>query len=153
MQKTKLGISVGLLGAVMCFTGLFSGYLVAVVLMGYILLFESNEWLRKTAVKVIVVMISFSALSALIGFIPDAIGLIDDVFGIFGGSFSISFISNIVILVNSVLNILEKIILLLLGFKALSMGTFSIGPIDSIADKHYLGKGEESTSAKETVNK
>ncbi len=153
MQKTKLGISVGLLGAIMCFTGFFSGYLVAVILMGYILLFESNEWLRKTAVKVMVVMISFSALSALIGFIPDAIGLIDDVFGIFGGSFGIGFISSIVILVSSVLDILEKIILLLLGFKALSMGTFSIGPVDNIVDKHYLGKGEASTVTNETVNK
>ena len=44
MQKTKLGISVGLLGAAIYFMGLFGGYLVAVLLAGYILMFEENEW-------------------------------------------------------------------------------------------------------------
>ena len=56
MQKTKLGISVGLLGAAIYFTGLFSGYLVAVLLAGYVLMFEENEWLRKNAVKAVALM-------------------------------------------------------------------------------------------------
>ena len=51
MQKTRLGISVGLLGAAIYFMGLFSGYLLAVLLAGYVLLFEENSWLRKNAVK------------------------------------------------------------------------------------------------------
>lgn len=42
MQKTRLGISVGMLGAAIYLTGLFSGYLVAVLLTGYVLLFEEN---------------------------------------------------------------------------------------------------------------
>lgn len=36
MQKTRLGISVGLLGAAIYFMGLFSGYLLAVLLAGYV---------------------------------------------------------------------------------------------------------------------
>lgn len=52
MQKTKLGISVGLLGAIIYFTSLFgSSYLIAILLCGYILLVEDNPWLRKTSVK------------------------------------------------------------------------------------------------------
>ena len=43
MQK-RLGISVGLLGATVCFVGLFSGYLTTVLIAGYILLFETNEY-------------------------------------------------------------------------------------------------------------
>ena len=43
MQKTRLGISVGLLGAGVCFLGLVGGYLVTAILAGYILLFEENE--------------------------------------------------------------------------------------------------------------
>ena len=54
MQKAKLGISVGLLGAAIYFTSLFSGYLVPVILTGYVLLFEENDWLRKNAVKAMV---------------------------------------------------------------------------------------------------
>lgn len=62
MQKTRLGISVGLLGAAIYFMGLFSGYLLAVLLAGYVLLFEENSWLRKNAVKAMSVMAVFSLL-------------------------------------------------------------------------------------------
>ena len=50
MQKTRLGISVGMLGAAIYLTGLFSGYVVAVLMAGYVLLFEENSWLRRSAV-------------------------------------------------------------------------------------------------------
>ena len=53
MQKTKIGMTVGLLGAAIYFIGLFSGYLTVVLLIGYVLLFEENEWLRKSAVKAV----------------------------------------------------------------------------------------------------
>src|SRR5574344_1340231 len=49
MEKTKLGIPVGLLGAAMLFACYFGGYLVSFVLAGYILLFEENAWLKRTA--------------------------------------------------------------------------------------------------------
>ena len=63
MQKTKLGISVGLLGAAIYFTSLFSGYLVPVILTGYVLLFEENDWLRKNAVKAVALsVVSFIQL-------------------------------------------------------------------------------------------
>ena len=88
MQKTKLGISVGLLGAAVYFTALFGGYLPLIVLAGYILLFEENPWLKKSAVKSAVIVFSFALLSALIGFIPNAIDLINDVFNVFKGHFS-----------------------------------------------------------------
>ena len=60
MQGTKLGISVGMLGAAIYFTGLFSGYIVPVLLVGYVLMFEENGWLRRSAVKAISLMVFFS---------------------------------------------------------------------------------------------
>ena len=42
MQKTKLGISVGMLGAVLYFMGIFSGYLLVAILAAYVLLYEEN---------------------------------------------------------------------------------------------------------------
>lgn len=87
MQKTRLGISVGLLGAAIYFMGLFSGYLLAVLLAGYVLLFEENSWLRKNAVKAMSVMAVFSLLITVLNLVPNAIGFINDVVSIFGGSF------------------------------------------------------------------
>lgn len=72
MQKTRLGISVGLLGAAIYFMGLFSGYLLAVLLAGYVLLFEENSWLRKNAVKAMSVMAVFSLLITVLNLVPNA---------------------------------------------------------------------------------
>lgn len=77
MQKTRLGISVGLLGAAIYFMGLFSGYLLAVLLAGYVLLFEENSWLRKNAVKAMSVMAVFSLLITVLNLVPNAIGFIN----------------------------------------------------------------------------
>ncbi len=45
MQKTKLGVSVALMGAALYFLGLFSGYVALIILAGYVLLMEENVWL------------------------------------------------------------------------------------------------------------
>ena len=79
MQKTKLGISVGTLCAAIYFTGIFGGYFTAVFLAGYVLLVENNEWLRKNAVKAIVLMIIFSIVTAIINLIPDAISCVEHI--------------------------------------------------------------------------
>lgn len=51
MEKTKLGVSIGLLGAGIFAAALFGGYVATIVLAGYVLLMETNEWLRRAAVK------------------------------------------------------------------------------------------------------
>lgn len=138
MQKTKLGISVGLLGAAIYFTGLFSGYLVAVVLAGYVLLCEDNQWLRRSAVKAISVMIAFSFLITVVNLIPNAISVIDSIVSMFGGNFYIAFISNLVNAIVAALNIIEKLVLLGLGVKALNQGTIAVPVVDNLINK-YMG--------------
>ncbi|MBQ8815949.1 MAG: hypothetical protein IJZ84_01545 [Lachnospiraceae bacterium] len=135
-MKSKLGISVGMLGAIMYFMGLFSGYTVLLLMVGYVLLFEDNAWLRRTAVKALVVCVSFSLLYYVIGLIPDLIGVIDDVFNIFGESFSITVISRIIYFIQSVISFAETVLLLILGYKALSQKTLVIKPIDKIITEH-----------------
>lgn len=138
MQKTKLGISVGLLGAAIYFTGLFSGYLVAVILAGYVLLCEDNEWLRKSAVKAVALMVFFSLLTILVNLIPDIIGCLDNLFGMFGGKFSINVLTCIVNMVVSALDIIKKILFVGLGIKALDQGTIAFPVVDRLINK-YMG--------------
>lgn len=138
MQKTKLGISVGLLGAGLYFMGLFSGYMVTVLLAGYVLLFEDNEWLRKAAVKAISVMVLFSFIGTIVNLIPNAMNFIDYIVSIFGGNFYIAFISNLVNAVVTALNVIEKLLLLGLGVKALNQGTIAVPVVDGLINK-YMG--------------
>ncbi len=83
MQKTKLGISAGMLAAVIYLTALFSGYWVTIFLAGYVLLFEENQWLKISAIKAVGILLFFSFLSTVIHLIPDAL----DVVSYFGNMF------------------------------------------------------------------
>lgn len=136
MQKTRLGISVGLLGAALYLTGFFGGYVAALLLAGYVLFFEENEWLKMTAVKAVTLMVFFSFLAGVITLIPNAIGCIDSILAIIGISFRISFISNLVGAVTNILDILEKLLFLGLGFKALNQGTIPVPIVDKMVNKY-----------------
>ena len=138
MQKTKLGISVGLLGAAIYFMSLFSGYMVAVLLVGYVLLFEENEWLKKSAVKAIALMVFFSLLTAVVNLIPNVISVIDYIVSMFGGNFYIAFVANLVNAVVAALNIIQKLLLIGLGVKALNQGTIAVPVADNLINK-YMG--------------
>lgn len=138
MQKTKLGISVGLLGAALFFACYFAGYSynIAIILAGYILLFEENVWLKRAAVKGVALMFAFSLLAALIQFIPNIIDFIDSIFNVFGGNFSIDFIDNILNVAHHALGLIEKVLFIVLGFKALNQGTVRIPVIDNLVNKY-----------------
>lgn len=138
MKQTKLGISVGLLGAAIYFMCLFSGYWVAVLLAGYILLFETNEWLKKAAVKAVSLLVFFSLFVTVINLIPNAISFINNIAAVFGGNFSVGVLSRIVTVIVSVLDIIEKILFILLGIKALNQGTIIVPVVDKLINK-YMG--------------
>jgi len=136
MQKTRLGISVGLLGAGVCFLGLVGGYLVTAILAGYILLFEENEWLKKNSVKVISFMILVSFANVVLNLIPNIINVINNFVGIFGGNFSLVILIQIVATLTSMLDVVEKLVLISLGIKAVNQGTVAIPIVDSLVKKY-----------------
>jgi len=136
MQKTKLGISVGVFGALLYFSGLFSGYLLTTLLAGYVLFKEENPWLKKTAVKSIALMIGFSVLYAVVGLLPDTIDIINNIFNIFNGYFSLSIISQVSSLLLKVIGFAETIVFVVLGFKSISQGTVPVPVIDSFVNKN-----------------
>ena len=136
MQKTRLGITVGLMGAALYFSGLFGGYMITIILAGYVLLCEENAWLKKAAVKTVAIMMGFSLLGSLIYLIPNAIGLIDSVLNVFGGNFYLTFVSNIIDIVDNVLALAEKLLFIILGLKAFNQGNISVPVIDKLINKY-----------------
>lgn len=136
MQKTRLGILVGLLGAALFLSCLSGGYTVAIILAGYILLFEENAWLKRTTVKGVALMFGFAVLSAVINLIPNAITFIDSILNVFGGNFYIAFVSNIIDVINNALSIIEKLLFIVLGLKAFNQGTVKIPVVDSLVNKY-----------------
>ncbi len=136
MKRTNLGISVGLMGAAIYFVGFFSGYTAVLLLGGYVLLCEDNLWLKKTAVKAIVLMVTFSLFYAGINLVPDIISFVDSLVRFGGISFNLNVISNIINVILDATNIVEKVLFILLGTKSLSQGTISVPIVDEIVDKY-----------------
>lgn len=132
MQKTRFGISVGLLGAAVCFIGFFGGYFAAVLLTGYILMLEKNAWLKRTAVKVIAIMVLFSLLGTIVNLIPNIISFINYVAVIFHRDFSVEFLTQITTVLSSGIDIVEKVLFIGFGFRALNQGTIVIPVIDKL---------------------
>lgn len=137
MQKTKLGISVGLLGAIIYFAAAFGGgYLVSLLLCGYVLLVEDNPWLRKTSVKAVLLLILFSLIGVVLGLIPDVWETITNLLAAFNKYPSSTFMSGINSAINSAIAIIKSVLFVISGLKALNQGAIKLPIIDKIIDKY-----------------
>ncbi len=139
MQKTKLGISVGLLAALVYFFGIIS-ITPMILLAGYVLICENDEWLKKSAVKALVIVIVYYIISGIFG-------LGDNVFAFF--NYFLGFINRILpfkiyldyplsldSFVINIVSLVKNLLLLILGFKAFSQKSFQLPMVDQFIDKH-----------------
>ena len=134
MQKTKLGMSIGLLSAVIYFTALFGGYIPLFMIAGYVLIFEQNDWLKRVCFKAVILLIAFSMITAIVGILPNLMNSFSNFIQIFNGDFSYVFISRIVNIFNDIMNIIKVILFIMLGFKAYKIQDIRISNIDKIID-------------------
>ena len=76
MEKTKLGVSVFLMAALCCFLGMFAGYVLTGVLVGYILLREEHIWLRRFSATILGLMVVFSLAFFAVELLPNLLSLV-----------------------------------------------------------------------------
>ena len=136
MEKTKLGISVGLMGALLYALGLFGGYFLTVAAVVYVLWREESVWLKQTAVKALALTFLFPVISLAIGVIPDLVGLVQSVMNLFDEFFSMEVILEIEAILRSILNILEYVVFILLGVMTLGKKTVRVPLVDALVEKH-----------------
>ena len=135
IEKTKLGISVSLFGAVLYFLGLFS-ILPVILFAGYALLCEQNAWLRKTAVKAVGIVIFFTVLSAILGLVSDAQNVLQNIIAIFSLSINLNVLHQIMSICQTVLSFMQSLLLIMLGFRALIRVDINFGFVDNVISKH-----------------
>lgn len=136
MKKSNLGISVAWLGACIYLVALLGGILPTVLLAGYVLLKEENEWLRKAAVKAVSILVAFAVLTTVIGLLPNALSIIGTTVGLFNGYFDYSLISSIVYLISDILMFIKTVFLLILGIRALHQGNMKVPVVDDLVSRH-----------------
>ncbi len=141
MLKSKLGISIALVGAAMYFLGAVS-FIPAVLLAGYVLIAEQNEWLRRQAAKMIGVVIVFGLLSIAVGWLDDAASVLNIIVGWFDDDVYIRIPANLTSLCQYVISLAREIFLLVMGFMALGMKGVKLGVVDKQLDK-YMSNGQQ----------
>ncbi len=132
MEKTKLGISVGFMAALMCLAGWFGGYVVAIIVAGYILIAEEDKFLKQTAVKVVVLMFAFSLASVAINFIPDLFYVLESFLRIFNTYFHVEFIDRIFNFLGNALSIIKILAFAALAFLATKKKSINVPFVDSM---------------------
>jgi hypothetical protein len=140
MQKSKLGISVGLLGALIYFAGLINP-LAMIVLVGYVLLKEENPWLRKAAVKAVLIVFGFAIILAVISSGDYVFDILNVIIGWFRdpldySGFRFKYPFGLDTIVRSALYSIENVLLIVLGIKALKQGSIKINLFDKAVNKH-----------------
>lgn len=135
MEKTRLGITISLLGAGLYFIGLM-GMTPLIIAAGYVLLIEENQWLRRVAVKAIAVVLFFTILNNAVGLLSESSSFLSTLVALFNGSINLLTVNRIISLARIVISFLSTLTLLLLGFKALRMRDMGVGPVDTVVDKN-----------------
>ena len=135
-MKAKLGVSVGLLGAGIYLAAIFGGLTPVILMAGYVLLFEENEWLKKSAVKAIAIVLTFAFLVTLINLIPDLLRWIATLVSVFKGTFNYNVLSSIISVITQAIEIIRTCLFLLLGAKALNQGTVAVPVVDKLINKY-----------------
>lgn len=142
MEKTKLGLSVEAMAVAVVLASYFGGYVAMALIVGYILLKEDNDWLKKLAVKVAVLVVGFSFINSALYLIPNVVTCIDGVFGLLTLDFTVPMLSQIINVCGNILDIVKKFIFLVMGYQALSHTGFAIPVVDAFVDKHFGQKAE-----------
>lgn len=135
MQKTKLGISVGLLGALIYIMGLINT-LGLIIIIGYVLLAEDNLWLKKTAVKALIITIGFSLISVLISSGNNVFNIFNTILGWTKLYFRFDYPFGIEVILRNVLSLVQTLLMLVLGFVALKEGSVKLGFVDDMINKN-----------------
>ena len=134
MEKTKIGLPVNVCAAMAYLLFLVSGYTVGLLFLGYVVLCENDAWLRKTSVKALLVALSFSALSLVIGLLPDVVGLISSLLRIFTVYFYPEVVDSIFSFFGNIVSLLRTVVFVLLAVMAFQKKTVEIKALDKLFD-------------------
>ena len=137
MNKTKMGFNVGMMAALVYLVCDFAGYTIAMLLAGYVLLCEEDHWLKKSALKGILIMIGLSVASTVINLIPNVISIPLDLINIFGFNLNVYFLHEIANLLYSVVSLAETVLLIFLAVKSVNKQEVKVPVIDKIVDMFY----------------
>ena len=135
MEKTKLGISVCLLGALVFLSG-YLGITAVALVAGYVLLKEESAKLKKYAAYAVALFVGFLLVSMCISVLDNVFDVINFKSWMYGSDFY-SVFSAIISLLNYIVSLAEKVVFGLLAVAAFFDKEVKIAPLDKFLEKHF----------------
>jgi len=123
------------MGGALYFIGLM-GMTPLIIAAGYVLIMEGNQWLRRVAVKAVAVVLFFVILSHIISLIGESSSLLNNIVMLFNGTINLATLNRIISIARNIIMLIQTLVLLLLGFKAMKMGDVRVGAVDKAIDKN-----------------
>ena len=135
MEKSKLGISVALLSAICWLLGYYGGYVAAALAIGYVLLKEENAWLKKSVLKLLVLMLTFSLASTVIYLLPTVLNLLYSFLEIFNVHFYLSFIDRIMNFISNIVSFVKLVLFMSVAILPLLGKEVKLPVVDDLLNK------------------
>ncbi len=122
VSQAKLGVSCGVLAALLCFAGAFGWGTVFALIAGYIFLFESDQWLRSYTAKTTKIFVIYNVITFAISLLKSCLSVLVDL-DIFSNKLvdGIYKLSNGLSMISSIASIVFMVILLMNAIKAYNM--------------------------------
>ncbi len=142
MEKTKLGIPVVLMSVIVCLLGYYGGYTVVALMVGYVLLAEESESLKRLAVKVLAILLAFSLANTAVSLLPNLLELFRAFVNIFDAyALSEAFYNNWLYrftnFISTVLSLLKMLVFIWMACKTLDGKEAKIPVLDKFLDKYF----------------
>ena len=135
MNKTKMGVSVGLMAALLWLLGYFGGYTIIAIAVGYVLLVEESGWLKKQALRVIGLMLLFSLLNVVLNVIPDLLQLWYSIRNLADKYTYYEDVHSVFNLLGNILSLAKTWTFVVMGVLMLFGKNFKVPVVDSLIDK------------------
>lgn len=136
MPRTKLGVTAPLLAAACYFITFFGDYIPALVLAGYVLLFEQDLFLKRSAVKALTFKISVTLLLTLIGFLPDLLNWINGWVLLGDSSIDLYKFNQVINCITSTIRIIRDVFFVIMGINAFKGKEIKIPFVDPLLAKY-----------------
>ena len=135
MEKTKLNLSVAMAAAAAWLLGLYGGYVILGIFVGYVLLKEDSQCLKKACLRVLILMLTFSVANTAINLIPNLLELLYSFLRIFNVSIYLDFVHKIFNLLSNILSLVRTVVFIAMAILAALNKNFKLPVVDSFIEK------------------
>ena len=145
-QMTGIGITVSLFAALIYWSGLIENMpVITVLLAGYVLLKEKDQWLRAVALKAITIIVCFALLLGfvnLLTYFKDAmmhiINMLLSTVTAEGGARQVTgaFFTDLLDIMRNIILFIKDLYLILCGFMALQYKNMRVPVVDDLVNRH-----------------